>query len=53
MMLSFHWPGVFFPMGKGLLRIVRIPEEEAVLLSSRERVPFMMFVEVLNCEPLG
>ncbi|GBG82219.1 hypothetical protein CBR_g34503 [Chara braunii] len=38
--------GVCFPGGKGLARIVHIPEEEAVLLNSRDKAPFMIFVEV-------
>eukprot|EP00245_Coleochaete_scutata_P009804 TRINITY_DN3317_c0_g1_i1.p1 TRINITY_DN3317_c0_g1~~TRINITY_DN3317_c0_g1_i1.p1 ORF type:complete len:1328 (+),score=319.25 TRINITY_DN3317_c0_g1_i1:279-3986(+) len=42
--------GVAYPMGKGLARILAIPEEEAVLLSSREKAPFMAFVEVMKCD---
>ncbi|CAI5974599.1 unnamed protein product [Closterium sp. NIES-65] len=43
--------GVFFPMGKGCYRVVRLLEDEAVLMSSRDRVPFMLLLEVLNCLP--
>ncbi|CAI7780758.1 unnamed protein product [Closterium sp. NIES-54] len=45
--------GVFFPMGKGCFRVVRLLEDEAVLMSSRDRVPFMLLLEVLNCLPLS
>ncbi|XWS44734.1 hypothetical protein CRYUN_Cryun15aG0072900 [Craigia yunnanensis] len=42
--------GVCFPMGKGLYRVVHIPEDEAVLLNSREKAPFLICVEVLKSE---
>ncbi|KAL2621684.1 hypothetical protein R1flu_001889 [Riccia fluitans] len=42
--------GVCFPMGKALCRVVHIPEEEAVLLNSREKAPFLICVEVLKCD---
>ncbi|XVE83332.1 hypothetical protein DITRI_Ditri16bG0080400 [Diplodiscus trichospermus] len=42
--------GVCFPMGKGLYRVVQIPEDEAVLLNSREKAPFLICIEVLKCE---
>ncbi|GMH13110.1 hypothetical protein Nepgr_014951 [Nepenthes gracilis] len=42
--------GVCFPMGRGIYRILNIPEEEAVLLNSREKAPFLICVEVLKCE---
>ncbi|OMO57128.1 hypothetical protein CCACVL1_25977 [Corchorus capsularis] len=42
--------GVCFPMGKGMYRVVHIPEDEAVLLNSREKAPYMICVEVLKCE---
>lgn len=42
--------GVFFPMGKEMYRVVHIPEEEAVLLNSREKAPYMICVEVLKGE---
>ncbi|GJP76756.1 hypothetical protein CLOP_g7219 [Closterium sp. NIES-67] len=45
--------GVFFPMGKGCFRVVRLLEDEAMLMSSRDRVPFMLLLEVLNCLPLS
>ncbi|KAG6476772.1 hypothetical protein ZIOFF_066020 [Zingiber officinale] len=42
--------GVCFPMGKGMFRVVNIPEDEAVLLNSREKAPYLICVEVLKCE---
>ncbi|KAJ7567998.1 hypothetical protein O6H91_01G014900 [Diphasiastrum complanatum] len=41
--------GVCFPMGKGCYRLLYIPEEEAVLMNSRERAPFLVCFEVLGC----
>jgi phosphatidylinositol 4-kinase len=37
-------------MGKGLYRVVHIPEDEAVLLNSREKAPYLICVEVLKSE---
>ncbi|KAJ4819102.1 Phosphatidylinositol 4-kinase [Rhynchospora pubera] len=42
--------GVCFPMGKGMYRVVHIPEDEAVLLNSREKAPYLICVEVLKAE---
>ncbi|WMV53790.1 hypothetical protein MTR67_047175 [Solanum verrucosum] len=42
--------GVCFPMGKGMHRVLHIPEDEAVLLNSREKAPYLICVEVLKCE---
>ncbi|KAM7276929.1 hypothetical protein ACFE04_018795 [Oxalis oulophora] len=42
--------GVCFPMGKGTFRVVHIPEEEAVLMNSREKAPYLICAEVLKCE---
>ncbi|KAL5703788.1 1-phosphatidylinositol 4-kinase [Ranunculus cassubicifolius] len=42
--------GVCFPMGKGMYRVIHIPEEEAVLLNSREKAPYLICVEVLKGE---
>ncbi|KAJ1405054.1 Protein kinase-like domain superfamily [Sesbania bispinosa] len=42
--------GVCFPLGKGMYRVLHIPEEEAVLLNSREKAPYLICVEVLKCE---
>lgn len=42
--------GVCFPLGKGIYRVLNIPEEEAVLLNSREKTPYLICVEVLRCE---
>jgi phosphatidylinositol 4-kinase len=42
--------GICFPMGKGLYRVVHIPEDEAVLLNSREKAPYLICVEVLKGE---
>ncbi|KAK9096351.1 hypothetical protein Sjap_021848 [Stephania japonica] len=42
--------GVCFPMGKGMYRVVNIPEDEAVLLNSREKAPFLICIEVLKGE---
>ncbi|XP_042493690.1 phosphatidylinositol 4-kinase beta 1-like [Macadamia integrifolia] len=40
--------GVCFPMGKGMYRVVNIPEDEAVLLNSREKAPYLICVEVVK-----
>ncbi|XP_078156587.1 phosphatidylinositol 4-kinase beta 1-like isoform X2 [Carex rostrata] len=45
--------GVCFPMGKGMYRVVHIPEDEAVLLNSREKAPYLICVEVLKAETLS
>ena len=37
-------------MGKGMYRVLHIPEDEAVLLNSREKAPYLICVEVLRCE---
>ncbi|XP_062147622.1 phosphatidylinositol 4-kinase beta 1-like [Alnus glutinosa] len=42
--------GVCFPMGKGMYRVVHIPEDEAILLNSREKAPYLFCVEVLKSE---
>ncbi|KAL1196304.1 Phosphatidylinositol 4-kinase beta 2 [Cardamine amara subsp. amara] len=42
--------GICFPMGRGVYRVVNIPEDESVLLNSREKVPYMICVEVLKAE---
>ncbi|OVA16344.1 Phosphatidylinositol 3-/4-kinase [Macleaya cordata] len=42
--------GVCFPMGKGTYRVIHIPEDEAVLLNSREKAPYLICVEVLKGE---
>ncbi|KAL5145929.1 Phosphatidylinositol 4-kinase beta 1 [Glycine soja] len=42
--------GVCFPLGKGMYRVLHIPEDEAVLLNSREKAPYLICVEVLRCE---
>ncbi|KAL8159126.1 hypothetical protein V2J09_000663 [Rumex salicifolius] len=42
--------GVCFPMGRGIYRVLHIPEDEAVLLNSREKAPYLICVEVLRCE---
>ncbi|KAL6758986.1 hypothetical protein V8C86DRAFT_3133779, partial [Haematococcus lacustris] len=39
---------VWFPMGGRNERVLRIAAKEAVLLNSREKAPFMLFVEVLE-----
>ncbi|KAL5651178.1 hypothetical protein ACJX0J_036636, partial [Zea mays] len=39
-----------FPMGKGIYRVVHIPEDESVLLNSREKAPYLICVEVLKAE---
>lgn len=41
---------VCFPMGKGMYRVIHIPEDEAVLLNSREKAPYLICLEVLKCE---
>ncbi|CAA2970128.1 phosphatidylinositol 4-kinase beta 1-like [Olea europaea subsp. europaea] len=42
--------GVCFPMGKGMYRVVHIPEDEAILLNSREKAPYLICIEVLKSE---
>uniref|UniRef100_A0A7N0VA14 1-phosphatidylinositol 4-kinase n=1 Tax=Kalanchoe fedtschenkoi TaxID=63787 RepID=A0A7N0VA14_KALFE len=42
--------GVCFPLGKGMYRVLHIPEDEAVLLNSREKAPYLVCVEVLKSE---
>ncbi|KAK9162615.1 hypothetical protein Syun_003517 [Stephania yunnanensis] len=42
--------GVCFPMGKGMYRVLNIPEDEAVLLNSREKAPYLICIEVLKGE---
>ncbi|XP_047330489.1 phosphatidylinositol 4-kinase beta 1 [Impatiens glandulifera] len=42
--------GVCFPMGKGVYRVLHIPEDEAVLLNSREKAPYLICVEVVKTE---
>jgi phosphatidylinositol 4-kinase B len=37
-------------MGKGIYRLVHIPEDESVLLNSWEKAPFHICVEVLKAE---
>lgn len=45
-----HEPGagVMFPMGCKCSRVVRIPPEEAVLLNSREKAPYLLCLEVIS-----
>ncbi|KAK2384844.1 phosphatidylinositol 4-kinase beta [Trifolium repens] len=42
--------GVCFPLGKGMYRVLHMPVDEAVLLNSREKAPYMICIEVLRCE---
>lgn len=49
-MFSDNAAGVCFPMGKGMYRVLHIPEDEAVLLNSREKAPYLICVEVLKSE---
>ncbi|GER29308.1 phosphatidylinositol 4-kinase [Striga asiatica] len=42
--------GICFPMGKGMYRVVQIPVDEAVLMNSREKAPYLICIEVLKCE---
>ncbi|TXG60354.1 hypothetical protein EZV62_014927 [Acer yangbiense] len=42
--------GICFPMGRGIYRVFHIPEDEAVLLNSREKAPYLICVEVLKSE---
>lgn len=42
--------GVCFPKGTGLVRVVHIPEDEAVLLNLREQAPYLICLEVLRCD---
>jgi hypothetical protein len=51
MNISYHiYPGVCFPLGKGMYRVLHMPVDEAVLLNSREKAPYMICIEVLRCE---
>lgn len=38
--------GLWFPVGKDTARILRLASEEAVLLNSREKAPYLLLVEV-------
>ncbi|KAL9690822.1 hypothetical protein QQ045_011233 [Rhodiola kirilowii] len=49
-LVSIVHVGVCFPLGKGVYRVLHIPEEEAVLLNSREKAPYLICVEVLKSE---
>jgi len=40
-----------YPLSAANQQILRIPPQEAILLSSKERAPFMLFIEVLEEEP--
>ncbi|CAI8619127.1 unnamed protein product [Vicia faba] len=42
--------GVCFPLGKGMYRVLHMPVDEAILLNSREKAPYMISIEVLKCE---
>ncbi|KMZ63584.1 Phosphatidylinositol 4-kinase beta 1 [Zostera marina] len=42
--------GTCFPMGKGMYQVINIPEDESVLLNSREKAPYLICVEVLKGE---
>ncbi|KAL3654715.1 Phosphatidylinositol 4-kinase beta 1 [Castilleja foliolosa] len=42
--------GICFPMGKGMHRVVHIPKDEAVLMNSREKAPYLICIEVLKSE---
>ncbi|MFS8022902.1 putative 1-phosphatidylinositol 4-kinase [Helianthus anomalus] len=44
---------VCFPMGNGMYRVVYIPEDEVVLLNSREKAPYLICVEVLKSETVS
>jgi hypothetical protein len=50
-----HEPGagVMFPMGGRCARVVRIPAEEAVLLNSREKAPYLLCLEVISPDGAG
>lgn len=48
--ISINLPGICFPMGRGVYRVVHIPEDESILLNSREKAPYMISVEVLKAE---
>eukprot|EP00798_Chlamydomonas_sp_ICE-L_P018981 gene18981-25560_t len=39
---------IWFPMGRNSDRVIRLAATEAVLLTSREKAPFMLFVEVVE-----
>ncbi|GAX76345.1 hypothetical protein CEUSTIGMA_g3791.t1 [Chlamydomonas eustigma] len=41
---------IWFPMGAHNERVLRLAAKEAVLLNSRERAPFMLYVEVMATE---
>ena len=44
--------GILFPMGHGEMeRVIRIPWEEAVLLNSREKAPYLVCLEVVSSNP--
>lgn len=47
---SHIFVGVCFPLGKGMYRVLHMPVDEAILLNSREKAPYMICIEVLKCE---
>ena len=48
--INFNLPGRLWLPGKYNHHIVRIPPCEAMILNSRERAPFSISVEVLDCD---
>ncbi len=40
--------GVWFPLGDAVSYVLRIPADEAVLLNSREKAPYLVCIEVLE-----
>ena len=40
-----------YPLGDGNERVLHIPPQEAILLNSKDRAPFMLFLEVLEERP--
>ncbi|XP_050409200.1 phosphatidylinositol 4-kinase beta [Patella vulgata] len=51
-MLNLNLPArVWLPISdKGIHHIVRIPHTQAVVLNSKEKAPYLLYVEVLECE---
>lgn len=41
--------GLYFPMGRETAQVLRLVADETVLLTSREKAPFLLLVEVWRC----
>lgn len=44
---------IWFPMGRKTDRVVRLVSNEVAILNSREKAPFLLYIEVLNADDEG